>query len=318
MYFLVARRGIPMQRSRSVRHLRVALLSLALAMPGANAAEHDARAGASAKTDPALTLAPGSGASFQDVLVDGQPCQACPELVVAPAGQFTMGSPDEEVERLGGETLVAVSIARPFAVGRFAVTFDQWEACVAEGGCNDYQPGHMGWGRGNRPVIGVSWDDAKAYTGWLSAKTGRGYRLLTDAEREYVARAGTTTAFWWGASISPEQANFNGNYAYLGGGTKGEYRKRTLPVDSFAANAWGLYQVHGNVWEWTEDCWIESNTGNPGDGSARTSPDCGRHVVRGGSFYNIPSWIRSARRHWFPTVIRNPVIGFRVARALEP
>jgi formylglycine-generating enzyme required for sulfatase activity len=228
-----------------------------------------------------------------------------------------MGSPAEEAERLGGEVQVAVSIARPFAVGKFAVTFDEWEACLADGGCNRYQPGDMKWGRGKRPVIAVSWDDAKAYTAWLSGKTGKSYRLLTESEREYVTRAGTTTVFWWGASVSDDQANYNANHAYLGGGTRGEYRKRTMPVDSFAANAWGLYQVHGNVWEWTEVCWNESNADNPGDGSARTGPDCSRHVVRGGSFYNIPSWIRSARRHWFSTVIRNPVIGFRVARTLQ-
>ncbi len=311
MFFRKA--GIHMQRSRPGPNLRAVLLILALAMPGAEAAERNVQAG----TDPALAVTPGSGASFRDRLVDGQPCQVCPEFVVVPAGQFTMGSPDGEAERLGGEAQVVVSIARPFAVGKFAVTFDEWDACVADGGCNAYQPGDMGWGRGKRPVISVSWDDTKAYAAWLSAKTGKDYRLPTDAEREYVARAGTTTAFWWGASISPDQANFNANHVYLGGGAKGEYRKRTLPVDSFAANAWGLHQVHGNVWEWTEDCWIDSNIGNPGDGSARTAADCSRHVVRGGSFYNIPSWIRSARRHWFSTVIRNPVIGFRVARTLE-
>jgi formylglycine-generating enzyme required for sulfatase activity len=227
-----------------------------------------------------------------------------------------MGSPEDEAERLGGEVQVAVSIARPFATGKFAATFDEWEACLDDGGCNGYRPDDIGWGRGKRPAIAVSWDDAKAYVAWLSSKTGRSYRLLTEAEREYVTRAGTRTPFWWGASISSDQANFNAKFAYLGGGTKGEVRRGTVPVDSFAANPWGLHQTHGNVWEWTEDCWNDNNADNPGDGSARTALDCSRHVVRGGSFYNIPSWLRSARRHWYSAVIRNPVIGFRVARTL--
>jgi formylglycine-generating enzyme required for sulfatase activity len=118
-------------------------------------------------------------------------------------------------------------------------------------------------------------------------------------------------------AISTARANYNGNYIYLGGGARGEYRYRTMPVDSLAPNAWGLHHVHGNVWEWTEDCWNDSNIGNPGDGSARSAPDCSRHVVRGGSFYNIPSWLRAARRHWFSTVMRNSVVGFRIARPLR-
>ena len=165
-------------------------------------------------------------------------------------------------------------------------------------------------------MINVSWHDAKAYVAWLSAKTGKAYRLLSETEREYMTRAGTVTPFWWGTSISTDQANYNGNFSYLGGGAKGPYRLRTLPVDNLPANPWGLHHVHGNVWEWTEDCWNDSNLGNPGDGSARLTGDCTRRVVRGGSFYNIPSWLRSARRHWFSAVMRNPVLGFRVARAL--
>ena len=127
-----------------------------------------------------------------------------------------------------------------------------------------------GWGRGKRPVINVNWDDAKAYVAWLSRKTGKTYRLLSEAEREYVTRAGTTTPFWWGSSISTSQANYDGNYTY-GSGSKGEYRQKTMPVDSFQPNPWGLYQVHGNVWEWTEDCWNDSYNGAPTDGSAWTA-----------------------------------------------
>ncbi len=240
----------------------------------------------------------------------------CPELVIVPSGRFTLGSPADEPERLANEAEVGVSISQPFAAGKFAVTFDEWDACVADNGCDRYRPVDPGWGRGNRPVISVSWHDAKAYAAWLSAKTGKAYRLASETEREYMTRAGTVTPFWWGASVSTDQANYNGNFSYLGGGAKGQYRLRTLPVDGLSANPWGLHHVHGNVWEWTEDCWNDGNIGNPGDGSARLTGDCTRRVVRGGSFYNIPSWLRSARRHWFSAVMRNPVLGFRVARAL--
>ena len=136
----------------------------------------------------------------------------------------------------------------------------------ADGGCNRYTPSDEGWGRGRRPVINVSWDDAKAYVGWLSRKTGKTYRLLSEAEREYVTRAGTTTPFWWGTSISTQQANYNGNYTY-GTGATGVSRRQTVLVDSFQPNPWGLYQVHGNVWEWTEDCWHDNYSGAPSDGS---------------------------------------------------
>ena len=223
-----------------------------------------------------------------------QECKDCPRMVVVPAGEFTMGSPANEAERSEGETQVHVRIARSLAVGKFAVTFEEWDACVADGGCNGYRPGDQGWGRGKRPVINVSWDDAKAYVAWLSQKAGKSYRLLSEAEREYVARAGTTTPFWWGVSITPKQANFDGaREPYIG-----EYRRRTVPVDSFEANPWGLYQVHGNVWEWTEDCLNDSNAGTPRDGSARTSGDCSRRARRGGSWFSYPRALRAANRFW--------------------
>jgi formylglycine-generating enzyme required for sulfatase activity len=244
-------------------------------------------------------------------------CPNCPEMVVVPAGSFTMGSPANEAERISWEDQVRVSIGAPFVVGRYAVTFDEWDACVADGGCNGYKPDDQGWGRGKRPVINVRWDDAQAYTAWLSRKTSKIYRLLSEAEREYMTRAGTTTPFWWGTSITPKQANYDGNYTY-GGGSKGEYRKRTVPVDSFDANPWGLYQVHGNVWEWTEDCWNESNAGNPGDGRARTTGNCSLRVVRGGSSGSDPLFLRSANRLKRNAVDRDYDLGFRLARTLAP
>lgn len=262
-------------------------------------------------------LRPGSGNWFKD-------CSECPLMVVVPAGSFMMGSPATEPERESWQNgtespQLKVRISRPFAVGKFAITFDEWDACVAGGGCNGYRPADQDWGRGKRPVINVNWNDGKAYASWLSSKTGKSYRLLSEAEREYVTRAGTTTPFWWGSSISPTQVNYHGHATpYQGGGSKGEYRARTVPVDSFAANPWGLYNVHGNVWEWTEDCWNDNHSGNPGNGSARTSGDCGRRVLRGGSWVDIPLYLRSAYRNWNSADYRGYIIGFRLARTLGP
>jgi clan AA aspartic protease (TIGR02281 family) len=260
-----------------------------------------------------VLLDPGAGTEhFKD-------CPTCPEMVAVPAGVFTMGSPESEPERNSDEVQVGVTIPAPFAVGRYAVTFDEWDACVNEGGCNGYTPAHMGWGRGKRPVINVNWDDAEAYTLWLSRKIGKTYRLLSETEREYVTRAGTTTPFWWGSTITPTRANYNGSAEpYKGGGAKGEYLQRTVPVDSFEPNAWGLYNVHGNVWEYTEDCWNASNTGNPGDGSARMTGDCDSRVVRGGAWNTVPQALRSAIRNPGDTILRYSYLGFRVVRTLAP
>ena len=243
-------------------------------------------------------------------------CDTCPEMVVVPAGSFTMGSPPNETDRSSDEgPQHLVRFSRQFAVGKFAVTFGEWDACVADGGCNGYRPSDSGWGRGQRPVINVNWDDAKAYVAWLSRKTGKSYRLLSEAEREYVARAGTTTPFWWGSTISTDQANYDGNYAYSSG-SRGEFRKKTVPVDSFQPNPWGLYQVHGNVWEWIEDCYKDNYAGAPTDGSASTAGDCRYRVLRGGSWFNRPRDLRSADRVGLSTVNRHIILGFRVARTL--
>ena len=238
-------------------------------------------------------------------------------MVVAPAGAFMMGSAENEEGHSDDETQVPVTIARPFAVGAFAVTFDQWDACVADRSCNGYRPDDEGWGRGKRPVINVNWADANAYAEWLSRKTGKTYRLLSEAEREYVTRATTATPFWWGSSITSKQANYNGNLVFAGG-TRGEYLEKTVPVDNFEANSWGLFNVHGNVWEWTEDCWNNSNQGNPGNGSARTTGDCMRRVVRGGSWGSFPQSLRAACRVRSTVDDRDGFLGFRVARTLTP
>ena len=201
-------------------------------------------------------------------------CPGCPEMVVVPGGQF----------------------GRPFAVGVYEVTFGEWDACVSGGGCGGYRPDDEGWGRGRRPVMNVNWEDAKAYVRWLSEKTGEDYRLLSEAEWEYVARAGTTTAYWWGNDVGRNRANCDGC------GSRWDVRQ-TAPVGSFSANPFGLHDVHGNVWEWVEDCW---------------EGDCGRRVLRGGSWVNIPGDLRSAYRGGYTTGNRNDVNGFRVARTLTP
>jgi len=245
-------------------------------------------------------------------------CDKCPEMVVTPAGSFTMGSPDSELDRADYEGPEhPVTFAREFAVSKFAVTFEEWDACVADGGCSGYDPQDQSWGRGRRPVINVSWNDANAYVAWLSGKTGKSYRLLSEAEREYVARSGTTTEFWWGAAISPRQANYNGTYIY-GNGSTGKYRRRTLPVDSFQSNKWGFFQVHGNVWEWTQDCWHKNYAGAPADGSPWESGRCNYRIVRGGSWATYPGDLRAAVRGRFAVDFRSDSLGFRVGRTLTP
>jgi formylglycine-generating enzyme required for sulfatase activity len=226
-----------------------------------------------------------------------------------------MGSPTEENGRENNEgPQHRVTIPRPFAVGRFEVTFAEWDACVAELGCR-HRP-KDGWGRGKRPVTDVSWDDvANQYLPWLSRKTGKTYRMLTEAEWEYVARAGTTTPFWWGTSISVEQANYAGTHTY-GDGAKGAYRAQTVPVDTFAPNPWGLYNVHGNVWEWVQDCWSDSYDEGRPDGAAWTVENCGLRVLRGGSWYGYPWFLRSAARSGVTAVDRSDLFGLRVARTL--
>ena len=244
-------------------------------------------------------------------------CPSCPLMVEVPAGWFLMGSPASEEGRDGDEgPQHQVTIAGRLAVGVYEVTFEEWDACVSGGGCNGYRPYDREWGRGRRPVIHVSWEDAQAYVRWLSEQTEESYRLLSEAEWEYVARAGTTTPFHFGRAIATSQANYNGNYTY-GSGRRGRYRGQTVPVGSFAPNAFGLYDMHGNVWEWVEDCWSGSYRGAPADGSARDSGDCSRCVRRGGSWIDLPPVLRSAFRNGFTSVIRVDVNGFRVARTIS-
>jgi formylglycine-generating enzyme required for sulfatase activity len=247
-------------------------------------------------------------------------CSSCPEMVVVPAGEFLMGSPEAERGRGRDEgPQHAVVIAQPFAVGKYEVTFSEWDACVADRGCS-YSPSDEGWGRGKRPVINVSFHDVKQYTDWLSRKTGKDYRLLTEAEWEYAARGQTKASepsnpFFTGATIGYRQANYDANFTY-GSGAQGEYRQKTTDVGSFPKNAFGLHDMHGNVWEWVQDCYRPSYEGAPADGSAVLFSGCELHILRGGAWNYLPRLLRSAYRYATAPEVRLNNFGFRVARSL--
>jgi formylglycine-generating enzyme required for sulfatase activity len=236
-------------------------------------------------------------------------CTTCPVMKVVPAGSFTMGSLVGEFGRYSDEgPQHSVRILRQFAIGQFELMFDEWDACIAGGGCNGYKPSDVGWGRGRRPVVNVSWDDAVAYVAWLSKMTGKPYRLLSEAEYEYATRAGTTTAYPWGNDIGENNANCNGC------GSQGDNRQ-TAPVGSFLPNQFGLFDMVGNVWVWIEDCYHKSYSDAPADGSAWISGDCTSRVIRSGSWHDDPKFLRSASRFGFESV-RNHIIGLRIGRTL--
>jgi formylglycine-generating enzyme required for sulfatase activity len=256
--------------------------------------------------------------AFQPKQTFGE-CDRCPEMVVVPAGEFLMGSPPNEKDRRSNEgPQHKVTIANQFAVSRFEVTFDEWDRCVILGGCT-LRPDDVNWGRDNRPVINVSWEDAQQYVRWLSSWTGKPYRLLSEAEWEYAARAGSVTAYSWGDDVGEGKADCDGC------GSRWD-NQQTAPVGSFRPNEFGLFDMAGNVWEWVQDCYQGSYEEAPADGSARAAADC-HHVLRGGSWYNHPKNVRSAIRvestpgtslNSDPDRPDTPLksIGFRVARKL--
>ncbi len=227
-----------------------------------------------------LWLKPGE--SFRDLDI-------APEMMVVPAGEFWMGSKDGEGDA-DERPRHKVTIAKPFAVGRYAVTFDEWDAAVAAGGVS-HKPSDQGWGRGRRPVIDVNWDDAQAYIKWLSSKTGKPYRLLSEAEWEYCSRAGTETPYSFGGKESDLK-----RYAWYSANSGGQ----THPVGEKLPNEWGLYDMQGNVSEWCKDCWHENYNGAPSDGSAWTTGDVlrgGSRVLRGGSWAGYPRNLCAAARN---------------------
>ena len=233
---------------------------------------------------------------------------AIPEMVVIPTGAFRMGC----LARRGcwpNERPVRDVRVASFALAKRELTFAQRDVCVEYGPCRPVAD--EGWGRGDRPVINVSWHDGQAFVGWLSQETGEPYRLPSEAEWEYAARAGTETRYSWGDEIGTNRANCDGC------GSQWDDRQ-TAPVGSFPPNPFGLHDMHGNVREWVEDCWNDSYRGAPSDGSAWVEGNCDRRVVRSGSWFNNPSSLRAAFRGWGATDGRYGGVGFRIARTLTP
>jgi formylglycine-generating enzyme required for sulfatase activity len=244
------------------------------------------------------------GDSFRECAKD------CPEMVVLPAGEFMMGSSADDTDHYDNEgPLHRVTIAQPLAVSKFEVTFDEWDACAALGACARVPDSNMG--RGTRPVVNVNWEHAQQYVAWLAKMTGRPYRLISEAEWEYAARAGTTTAYSWGDELGKNNANCNGCGSEWDG-------RQTAPVGSFAPNPFGLYDMHGNVWEWVEDCLHADYEGAPTDGSPWAEGNCNERVIRGGSWIGYPVGLRSALRFWYSSDDHGVDLGLRVARTLSP
>ena len=276
---------------------------------------------------------PAVGEVFRD-------CPHCPEMVVVPSGRFMMGSPPSEEGRDDDEgPQHRVTIGSSFAVGVHEVTRGEFGRFVSAtnrsmgDSCWTWENGE-GKGRSGRgwrnpgfsqrdahPVVCVSWNDARAYVRWLSGETGASYRLLSESEWEYVARGGTQTRYWWGDSSSSQCRYANGADASSGldwGVDCDDGYSRTSPVGSFGGNSFGLHDVHGNVWEWVQNCRNESYAGAPRNGSAWESGECSRRVLRGGSWYSSPGNLRAALRFGNVTGNRSSVAGFRVARTFTP
>ena len=302
-------------------------------------------------------LLPARSVVAQEVGERFRDCPTCPEMVIVPAGTFIMGSPESEDERLhfvigeagevvhwtNGELLLGdgdelpegvrviepegpqryVTIAAPFAIGTTEITFAEWDVCARVGGCGGLIPDNEGWGRGSRPVIHVSWEDAQAYVEWLSDETGEQYSLPSEAQWEYAARAGTETERFWGRGPIEQCLYANGadaaglrEYPDWNAAECSDGYAETAPVRSFEPNAFGLHDMLGNVSEWTRDCWNIRYEGAPVDGTVWESGDCSRRVTRGGSWINQPANLRSANRYPFSVDVRDRTIGFRVARVV--
>ena len=233
-------------------------------------------------------------------------CDECPEMVVLPTGSFQMGSAKGKIRE---KPIQKVTIAKPLAAGKYEVTFEEWDACHKAGGCTK-NVFDRDWGRDRRPVMNVLYTDIHEYTAWLSKKTGHAYRLPSEAEWEYATRAGTSTEYWWGDEMKKGNANCRECGTQWGG-------FQTAPVGSFKPNPWGLYDVHGNVLEYVEDCWTKSHNKLALDGTPKKTKKCQSRVVKGGAWYYLPKVSRSASRVRNDTRVFSYFIGFRVFREMN-
>jgi formylglycine-generating enzyme required for sulfatase activity len=264
---------------------------------GRAAPSRDQKAASQPSVAPARLSA---GTTFRDFDIS-------PEMVVVPAGRFTMG--DQTPGRNQHELpLREVTIGKPIAVGRFPVLFQEWETYLTRSKHRAYNPDDCSWGRGRRPVINVSWLDAQAFVEWLRAVSGKPYRLMSEAEWEYCCRSNTNTSYYTGPVVRPREAHFSG--IELGDA------QRTVEVGGFAPNAFGLFDMHGNVWEWVSDRWHDNYVNGPNDGSSWNSGNSERRVARGGSWLYGGDAARSSCRRWNTASYRSNNIGFRVAREL--
>ena len=266
-----------------------------------------------------------SASTFRD-------CPQCPEMVMIPAGSFLIGSPESEVGRGADEgPRREITVVKPFAMGVYEVTFEEWDACVDDGGCDGYRPEDHGWGRGRRPVTEVSWQDARAYVEWLTEETGQAYGLPSEARWEYAARAGTRTARYWGESAEEQcryanafdrtlaRTNDKGlamfeEYGMTYPSCSDDHGEGTAPAGSYEPNAFGLYDMIGNLTEWTDDCWNPDHSGRPDHAGTRFSGDCSRRMLRGGTWAYPSEFLRSAYRFQFELDHRDNGLGFRVVR----
>jgi len=278
-------------------------------LPQAQAAEEKAKAEAEAAAAKAKADAETAKESERARSLSQLACDGCPIMVLVPAGTFQMGGIEEYQKPVH-----SVTFSKAFAIGAYEVTFTEWDSCVAAGGCKQ-TPNDRKWGRGTRPVMNVSWNDIQEYIVWLNAKTGKKFRLPSEAEWEYAARAGTTTTYAWGNEIGVNRANC----LDCGSSFSGSFSSRSAPVGSFAPNALGLHDMHGNVWEWVADCWHDSYAGAPQDGRAWTEQCSGEvlRILRGGAFADYFPVLRSGGRSGSPPSRRSSGGGFRLVMDLE-
>jgi formylglycine-generating enzyme required for sulfatase activity len=246
-------------------------------------------------------------------------------MVAVPAGSFIMGpTPDEPMQFEIETPPHRVTFEDPFAISQYEITFTEYDRFAEATGRHkpsDKGWGPQHWGRGKTPVFNVSWHDAQRYVDWLSEQTGEHYQLPSESQWEYAARAGTVTPFYTGKCITTDQANYHGPNSFGDCPISSLYRGKTLPVGSFPPNPWGLYDIHGNIFEWTRDCWHTSYLGAPDDGTAwmniGDNVDCRLRVLRGGSWSGRPRDIRSSARSYNNADFKSIFIGFRVVRTID-